>query len=90
MSDRRTEVLLELASYATLKNGWDGEQACSVSPWSLYDALAYVFQLPAVPYDLEPSLHVDGTVILEWDEGRGYRRFYLDPPAQPTASPTAK
>lgn len=52
-----------------LKEGWDGEYGQAALPGSIHDALALVWQIGPISDVLEPTLHADGSVLLEIGSG---------------------
>jgi len=66
----------EIHTYMNLERGWDGEDASKPDARSVSGAASFVHLLGPGALALEPSLHVDGTVILESDDGISLR--FLD------------
>lgn len=63
MSD--IEVINEITSYGDLSNGWDGEKAAKPKAEAIADAIRFVRGVSSLGLDIVPTLHVDGSVILE-------------------------
>lgn len=79
--DRPAEQALvnQIAEFRGLGEGWDGEFAARPSPLAIRDAIKFIRASPLLPATLEPSLHVDGSVILELEDGvKGSLRFRGD------------
>lgn len=76
-SDRPEErVVAEIRSYATLLDGWDGEFATKPECFSIESASNFVRLLGRSASSLEPTLHADGSIILEAEDGAMIR--FLD------------
>ncbi|MFG1246027.1 hypothetical protein [Xanthobacter flavus] len=72
-------AVAQLAEYKSLTEGWDGEHAAKPSLEAIYDAQRFVRALGAVATTLEPTPHVDGSILLEIDDGAsGSLRFAGD------------
>jgi hypothetical protein len=71
-------VLAELASFRELQPGWDGEEAAKPSAAAINEAARFARIAGITENDLEPTLHVDGSVILEIAEDIGSLRFKGD------------
>lgn len=69
--DANGDVAREISAYADLAEGWDGERAAAASRASIRDATRFLGASPAAGW--EPSLHVDGSVILEDPDAGSYR-----------------
>lgn len=61
--------LAELQELRLLKAGWDGEGAERPNPKAIHDAKRFVLLAGSLGAGFEPSLHVDGSVVLELPEG---------------------
>lgn len=73
-SERLEEALVaEIREYSELHEGWDGEGAAPPAQASIEAAINFVRLLGADALRLEPTLHADGTVILETPEGLSFR-----------------
>lgn len=69
-ADRPEEGLVTaLAEFVGLKPGWDGEDAVAPRLDAIFDAIRFVRAAGARGLGLEPTLHVDGSVILELEDG---------------------
>jgi hypothetical protein len=69
----------ELRELRGLSEGWDGEAAAAPIPDAINDALSFVRVAGDLTTRLEPTLHVDGSVILEVGDGsEGSLRFRGD------------
>lgn len=65
-----TGNLRSLTEYLNLGSGWDGERASEPNPESVFQAMIFLLLLrDEADLELEPSLHVDGSVILEANDG---------------------
>lgn len=66
-------IIRELAAFRKLTAGWDGEQACAPNADAVTDAIHFAHAAATVygfvPL-IQPSLHADGSVILEIDGSR--------------------
>ena len=62
------EVADEIAAFAGLKEGWDGESAARPSKQSISTAVLFCHLREDLMPACCPTLHVDGTVILEGDD----------------------
>lgn len=78
--DRPEDVVVaQLSSFRTLQEGWDGEDAARPSDHAVTDAMRFVRSVGATGVALEPTLHVDGSVILEaGEDGESSLRFEGD------------
>jgi len=63
------KVVAEIGAYGKLCAGWDGEDAAEAKSESIQRAIDFVRLCGAGGVNFEPSLHVDGTVILETEDG---------------------
>jgi hypothetical protein len=69
----------ELQELRGLSEGWDGEAAAAPIPGAINDALSFVRAAEDLSARLEPTVHVDGSVILEVGDGsEGSLRFRGD------------
>ena len=59
------EVLDEVVSYGDLLEGWDGDQAAKPNADAIYDAVRFIRAVSRLELEITPTLHVDGSVILE-------------------------
>lgn len=76
---RGEDVLLaELSAYGELDAEWDGEGAAKPRPGAIADAKHFVAAAGTRRLELEPSLHVDGSVILDVVDDAGSLRFRGD------------
>ncbi len=67
--DRPEDVVVaQLSCFRTLMAGWDGEEAAKPFDHAVTDAMRFVRSVGATGVALEPTLHVDGSVILEAGE----------------------
>lgn len=75
--DRPEDVVVaQLSGFRVLKAGWDGEDAAKPSDHAVTDAMRFVRSVGSIGVALEPTLHVDGSVILEaGEEGESSLRF---------------
>ncbi len=72
-------MVAELAGFLKLGEGWDGESAAKPSGPAVLDAIRFIRAIGQQGAILEPTLHVDGSVILEiGEEGEGSLRFKGD------------
>jgi hypothetical protein len=72
-------LVAELRELRRLSEGWDGEAAAAPIPDAINDALSFVRAAGDLSTRLEPTLHVDGSVILEVGDGsEGSLRFRGD------------
>lgn len=72
-------IIAELEELAELPEGWDGENAAAPSRHAINDAASFVRLAGQLAGRLEPTLHVDGSVILEIGDGSdGSLRFKGD------------
>lgn len=72
------DFFAELGSYRTLAAGWDGENAAKPSERAISEAARFARIAGGKSNDFEPTLHVDGSVILELSDGQGSLRFKGD------------
>lgn len=63
------QQLAELQEFRGLNAGWDGEGADKPNQRAIRDAMRFVLLAGTLGAHLEPSLHVDGSVLLELAEG---------------------
>ncbi len=69
----------EIQAYRELRDGWDGERAAAPLAASVNEAALFARRSSGLRETIEPSLHVDGSVILEWGDGiAGSLRFRGD------------
>lgn len=74
--DRIVTLIVE---FLDLGAGWDGENAQEPALDAVLDAIRFVHAAGDLATRLEPTLHVDGSVILELDDGSaGSLRFKGD------------
>jgi hypothetical protein len=67
---------VEIALFLNLHEGWDGEHGAQPNFEAIGDAIAFAKLAKARSVVLEPTLHADGSVILEVDDGAaGSLRF---------------
>lgn len=72
-------VIEQIERFASLEAGWDGEQAAQASVTSVDSAIKFIRAAGAISAQLEPTVHSDGSVLLEIDGGaRGSIRFNED------------
>lgn len=71
----RTEdrQLRELQSFKGLGDGWDGESAAAPNAVALREAHNFLLVAGSIGSSLEPTLHSDGSVLLEVPEGGSLR-----------------
>jgi hypothetical protein len=68
-----------LDDFYDLASGWDGENAAAPNPVAIRDAARFLRAIGPEGEHLEPTLHVDGSVILEIEGGSlGSLRFRGD------------
>ena len=65
------DLLMAISELRDLREGWDGENAAPARPRAITDALHLVAGLGNEAKALEPTLHVNGSVLLEIDGGSG-------------------
>ncbi len=77
---RPEDVLVgEVLAFRRLPHGWDGEDAAPPRREALKDAIRFLYSAGSSSLVLEPTLHVDGSVILEVGDGsQGSFRFKGD------------
>lgn len=81
VNDRRPSdrLIAVLAEFLALHQGWDGEDAHAPSSTAVLDAIRFINAAGMRALALEPSLHVDGSVLLEIEDGAaGSLRFTGD------------
>jgi len=71
-------ILAELAGFRDLAPGWDGETAAKPSSAAISQAVRFARVVGATDEQLEPTLHVDGSVMLELADDSGSLRFEGD------------
>jgi hypothetical protein len=72
-------IIGELQELRDLPQGWDGEEAAAPSRDAIDEAIAFVRSAGQLANRLEPTLHADGSVLLEIGDGtRGSLRFKGD------------
>lgn len=78
--ERVTDALVgEILSFRNLGDGWDGERAVRPALNAIRDAVHFLYTAGSRAARLEPTLHVDGSVILEIEDGsEGSFRFKGD------------
>ena len=62
-------VVAEVIEFFDLENGWDGENGAKPSAGAVTDAVVLVQSFGAKAVRLEPTVHVNGSVLLEVDGG---------------------
>ncbi|GJD96914.1 hypothetical protein [Methylobacterium iners] len=73
------EVIARIAEFLELEDGWDGEDAAKPTASAVLDAVRFMRSAGDMASRLEPTLHVDGSVILEIEDGaEGSLRFRGD------------
>lgn len=70
-------LIAELAEYEGLKAGWDGYDGAQPNATSINAAIRFARAAVGRGFELIPTLHSDGTIILEVDD-RGSLRFLSD------------
>ena len=70
-------IIAELADYVELTSGWDGYDAAKPSALSIRSARRFVRAAAGLGLDIVPSLHADGTVLLDINDD-GTMRFMED------------
>ena len=69
----------EIVDFRKLQEGWDGEDAAKPSSAAIRDAVRFIRAAGVFASRLEPTLHVDGSIILEIGDGvEGSFRFKGD------------
>jgi hypothetical protein len=69
-------AVAELNSLLELGAGWDGEDAAPPHKAAIQDAIHFLYAAGSLATNLSPTLHVDGSVLLELDDGSaGSLRF---------------
>jgi hypothetical protein len=71
-------IFSELASFRELRAGWDGEEAAEPSVTAINEAARFARIAGIGDDEFEPTLHVDGSVILESANDVGSLRFKGD------------
>jgi hypothetical protein len=71
-------IVEELEDFRDLTPGWDGEEGAAPSPGAIEDAVSFVRAAGDLANRLEPTIHADGSIILETRNGRGSLRFKGD------------
>jgi hypothetical protein len=73
------DLVKQLSEFSKLSVGWDGESAARPSDDAIDDAIRFVQVAGHLANNLEPTLHADGSVILEVGDGEeGALRFRGD------------
>jgi hypothetical protein len=73
------DIAAQIAEFRTLPAGWDGEHAARPSRRAIEDAMRFIYMAGSLSKGLEPTVHVDGSVILESGDGEdGSLRFRGD------------
>lgn len=62
-------LIAELSSFRSLKDGWDGEGAAAPDRTAIRDAVRFIRAAGLLAGCLEPTLHTDGSVLLELEGG---------------------
>jgi hypothetical protein len=70
-------LMAELASFRSLKSGWDGEEAEQPSIEAINEASRFARVVGSID-EFIPTLHVDGSVIFEMADEIGSLRFKGD------------
>jgi len=79
VDDVASEQIAHLLAFRDLREGWDGESAAAPAAKAVRDALRFLRVAGPLAGRLEPTLHVDGSVILEANNGlSGALRFVGD------------
>lgn len=69
-------MISEILALAGLRDGWDGEGGAAPSAAAILDAVRFVRVLGGLGRGIEPTLHADGSVLLEVGGGEaGSFRF---------------
>jgi len=71
-SDVMNALIRELVSYHSLPSGWDGYNGHPANSRALYDAMAFLEQLPSSLPPPSPMLAGSGSIGLYWDYGDYY------------------
>jgi len=72
-------LIREVMQFEGLGEGWDGEWAAAPMPAAIRDAARFLYAAGSLAIGLEPTLHTDGSVILEIGDGvEGSFRFKGD------------
>ncbi|MDR7118396.1 hypothetical protein [Caulobacter sp. BE254] len=81
LMESRSAALRELASFAALRENWDGNGAACPIHESLQSAASFL-ELLSKARDWQPSLHADGRAVLELDEPSAYVEIVFGPKRQ--------
>lgn len=73
------EVIAQLTEFRSLEHGWDGENAEAPNRTAIREAVRFIRTAGPLAGRLEPTLHTDGSVLLEIEDGlEGVLRFSGD------------
>jgi hypothetical protein len=65
------ELIAQLSGFRSLRDGWDGEAAVAPNRVAIRDAVRFIQAAGSLSERLEPTLHTDGSVLLELEDGLG-------------------
>ncbi|KQO87353.1 hypothetical protein ASF33_02485 [Methylobacterium sp. Leaf92] len=79
-ADRPEEITIAaVVDFLDLNADWDGDGAAAPNVGAVVDAVRFINAAGGMAAQLEPTLHVDGSVILEFEDGSaGSLRFRGD------------
>jgi hypothetical protein len=69
MSIEEDRLISEIEGFLDLGDGWDGENAAKPNVNAIKQAVRFVRAAGELASQLEPGLHVDGSVLLEIGNG---------------------
>lgn len=73
------DLITSVGEFLEFNAGWDGERAAAPKAVAVLDAVRFINAAGSLALGLEPTLHTDGSVILELDDGvAGSLRFRGD------------
>lgn len=72
------DLIAQLNEFRSLNHGWDGERAVRPGAEAIRDAVRFVRVAGELAAILEPTLHADGSVILDIGDDAGSIRFKGD------------
>jgi hypothetical protein len=64
-------LIAELSGFRDLDDGWDGENAARPNPVAIREAAKFIRAAGDFASRFEPTLHVNGSVLLEVGDGAG-------------------
>lgn len=71
-------VVAQIQAFRSLKTGWDGEGAAEPSAAAIREAVKFIRLVGAPAAEIEPYLHVDGSVLVELPNDAGSLGFRGD------------